>query len=218
MKTKNSLMSLAIVCAILLVNCTVRASIVLPSPDLPPVFAGVGYLGDSIEYPGILMVGPFLTEFTDVVRTDDGFGNEIETFDCVLTAVAESGLGPFPIVLTGPATVKTDGKIGNVTGLFGAEMVSLSLTGNIGGTLVTVQESPNLPSTGQTTITDLGGGLYDIDSFFDVFTELSLDGGSFMPALSGPTRITLIPEPATIVLLGLGSLTLLRRKARARTD
>jgi hypothetical protein len=46
-----------------------------------------------------------------------------------------------------------------------------------------IRESPTLPSLGQTSITDLGGGLYQIDSFFDVFTELSIDGGNtWLPA------------------------------------
>jgi len=39
---------------------------------------------------------------------------------------------------------------------------------------IQVRESPTLQSTGQTTITDQGSGLVRIDSFFDVFTELSL--------------------------------------------
>jgi hypothetical protein len=48
-----------------------------------------------------------------------------------------------------------------------------------------IRESPTLASTGQTTITDLGGGQFRIDSFFDVFTELSLDGGqSWSPSNS----------------------------------
>ena len=40
-----------------------------------------------------------------------------------------------------------------------------------------VRESPTLASLGQTTITDIGGGSFKIDSFFDIFTKLSLDNG-----------------------------------------
>lgn len=219
MKTKNLIMGL-VVCVILLANCTVRAGVVLPSPDLPPVSPGVGYLGEPIEYlQGILVVDSFLTQFTSVVRADDGLGNEVETFDAELTADfydLNLSIGPLPILLTGPVTVRTDSKVGNVTGTFATEMVSLSLMGfTPGGILVDVRESPASASMsmGQTTITDLGGGLYDIDSFFDVFTELSIDGGPFLPTVSGlPTRITLVPEPATIALLGLGVLGLLRKR------
>ena len=53
-------------------------------------------------------------------------------------------------------------------------MLQLDLTLG-GGTLI--RESPTRQSLGQTQITDLGGGQFRIDSFFDVFTELSVDGG-----------------------------------------
>jgi hypothetical protein len=68
---------------------------------------------------------------------------------------------------------------------------------------------------GKTSVTDIGGGMYHIDSFFDVFTELSLDGGaSWIPSNMGsdgqshPTRVYLggIPEPASIALVVIGLL------------
>ena len=58
------------------------------------------------------------------------------------------------------------------TRFFDTEMLQLDISG---GPLM-IRESPTLPSLGRTAITDLGG-MYRIDSFFDVFTELSLDGG-----------------------------------------
>ena len=60
------------------------------------------------------------------------------------------------------------------TRFFDTEMLQLDLTGG-GGQMI--RESPTRQSTGKTAITDLGGGLFHIDSFFDVFTELSVDGG-----------------------------------------
>jgi hypothetical protein len=88
----------------------------------------------------------------------------------------------------------------DTTGLFQTEMVGMSLTG-FGG--IMVRESPTLPSLGQTRITDIGGGRYHIDSFFDVFTELSLDGGSNWLPSTGPTRVNLVPEPSCLVLAAL---------------
>ena len=77
---------------------------------------------------------------------------------------------------------------------------------------VEIRESPSLPSMGQTTINDLGGGRYEIDSFFDVFTELPVNGGPFYGDMEGPGRMELCPEPATMGLLGLGAVALLRRR------
>ena len=56
-------------------------------------------------------------------------------------------------------------------------LASLFLSGDVGGHDIQIRESPTLASLGETYIMDIGGGLYDIDSFFDVFTELSVDGG-----------------------------------------
>jgi hypothetical protein len=78
---------------------------------------------------------------------------------------------------------------------------------------VLIRESPTLASVGQTDILDLGGGLYHIDSFFDVFTELSVDGGQTWIAAGESVRITLIPEPTScvLVLLGLGTMAFRKR-------
>jgi hypothetical protein len=95
-----------------------------------------------------------------------------------------------------------------------------------GGDLIRID--PTTPSTGQTTITDLGGGNFQIQSFFDIFTDLSLDGGNtWYPSSGGngpgggalmtlqePTTAT-TPEPGTFLGLGTGLLGLgvgLKRK------
>ncbi|MCX6291294.1 MAG: IPTL-CTERM sorting domain-containing protein [Bacteroidetes bacterium] len=65
---------------------------------------------------------------------------------------------------------------GGSTGFFDTEMLQLDISG---GTLpggVMIRESPTLQSLGQTSITQVTGG-YMIDSFFDIFTELTTDGG-----------------------------------------
>ncbi len=97
---------------------------------------------------------------------------------------------------------------GNTTGTFQTEMLAMSLNGNSPFGPYMLRESPTLPSLGQTSISDIGGGLYRIDSFFDVFTELSIDGGAtWIPSVSA-SHVVLSPEPGSLILFGLGVFAL----------
>src|ERR1043166_4900551 len=74
-------------------------------------------------------------------------------------------------------------------------MLSLSLSG---GTLpggVMVRESPTRASLGRTSVRSDASG-YQIGSFFDIFTELSHDGGApWPPSAAGPGRMGVTPPP-----------------------
>lgn len=75
------------------------------------------------------------------------------------------------------------------------------------------RESPTLMSLGQATVTDLGGGQFRISSFFEVFLELSIDGGqSWVPSTTGASRWEVVPAPGAAALLGLGGLVATRRR------
>ncbi len=111
-------------------------------------------------------------------------------------------------------------------GYFDTEMLALSLVGLPGGLMI--RESPSRPSMGQTAIRNLGPGgpgpVCDpctIDSFFDVFTELSIDGGQTWEQASGPLRLTsaAIPEPSIALLLAppAAALFALRRRTSRRS-
>jgi hypothetical protein len=129
-----------------------------------------------------------------------------------------NGMGPFLIEMLGPVTTLVRNKVGNTTGTFDTEMLAMSLTGVTPLGPLMVRESPTLPSLGSTSITDIGGGMYHIDSFFDVFTELSLDGGQNWIPSQGSTRVNLCPEPASAMLVSLafvGWASLLRRREAA---
>ncbi|MAE63156.1 MAG: hypothetical protein CMJ18_02685 [Phycisphaeraceae bacterium] len=141
--------------------------------------------------------------------------DEIETFDAEFRAT-EIGMGLGPIFLTGPVQVRTSNRSLSTAGLFDAEIVSMSLSGAAPGAPIMMREDTQRASTGSTDIADLGGGLYHIDSFFDVFTELSVDGGANWTQSTSSMRMFLIPEPAALILLGAAALLVLAGRGRDR--
>jgi hypothetical protein len=102
---------------------------------------------------------------------------------------------------------------GGETAFYDTEMLSLSIEGvdPVLGPFM-IRESTTLPSLGRYSVENLTSGLFRIDSFFDVFTELSLDDGQTWTPSQSSSRLTLVPEPSTSVLLILGSLLVARRR------
>jgi len=191
----------------------------VPPPDgayVSPQQVHAEYLaaGVDVVLQDIVHIG-----FTGIIRTPSG-SDTIEHFNStVFGNVSTNGVsGPFnPISLTGPVTVTLFGYTTGQLGTFNTEMTQLDLS----GPGVLLQESPTKASTGQTKIEDIGGGLFRITSFFDVFTELSLDGGATWVESVDSTHVDLTnatPLPAALPLFatGLGALGLLgwRRKRK----
>jgi len=80
-------------------------------------------------------------------------------------------------------------------GVLDTEMLSMDVT--LGGSLagVRLRESPSRPSVGKHIIRTIDGG-YRIGSFFDVFLELSIDGGQNWVAALTPVHVDYAPiEP-----------------------
>jgi hypothetical protein len=97
---------------------------------------------------------------------------------------------------------------------FNTEMLSLQLVSQSDPIRIRMMNSPQ-PS-GSTIITDVGGGNFRIDSFFDVFVELSIDGGqSWVPSVD-PLHANGSPEPAGIVALSTGLLIIGYGRIRRR--
>ncbi len=125
--------------------------------------------------------------------------------------------GPF-FHCTGPGTLSIRLDQASDSGglrLFDTELLSMNISGgNIpAGTMI--RESPTLQSSGRASSQTLGGDRYAIDSFFDIFTELSIDGGqNWTPSQGAPTRITLMPTPGSASLLAAAALLASRRRRR----
>jgi hypothetical protein len=190
-------------------------------PSLPPnigAYSTPGQIFATYNGPGLQIVfqNALLQPFAaTTVRTIFGGVNEREQFNASLNGLLSVNGSPFALLnIAGLESTLAYGKSGNFTGTFNTEMVALDLSGaTVFGPLM-IRESPTLASLGQTTITSIGGGMYHVDSFFDVFTELSVDGGqTWIPQSGNPTHLQLVPEPGTLGLsLVFGTLAALWRR------
>jgi hypothetical protein len=235
--TAMTRLALAVVTA-MAVSCGVtQASVILFSPDLPPLTAAYVMPND----PNVV--------FTHKIFYDIGGGNVLEvtnikhygftatypppqnvgdttthSFGSTLEGDAFLNGGPaehfFGITQVTVDVTKVGGPNGTPYGTFDTEMTQLSVQLTDGSL---IRESPTLASTGQTQISDAGNGLYRIDSFFDIFTELSLDGGNTWIPGSNSGHVDAeafeVPEPACETLLGIGAFGFVgmarRRKSAA---
>ena len=76
---------------------------------------------------------------------------------------------------------------------YDTEMLQLDISGGSLPGNMRLRESPTLASTGKTAIAPAPGGGFVVSSFFDVFTELSLDdGATWSPSTSAPPHMKFV--------------------------
>ena len=212
----------------LLSVASAHAAVVVTDPTLPVTYddsRGV-YLSSNpvfATYNGtfgtIQLLNVELRALHPITLTPLG-PNEQEQFSFVLLGDITLNSNPSTFNTSGPGTTEAFGKVGNTTGTFNTEMLQMDLSGSSGFGPLQLRESPTLPSTGQSTITDIGGGQFNVSSFFDVFTELSVDGGAtWNPSQGPPSHVDAgpLPEPSTMILfrgacLAFGTLRRNRRQ------
>lgn len=83
--------------------------------------------------------------------------------------------------------------IGDRTRTFDTELISFELQGTGAISHILVREGANAPSSGMTTITALSGGRSRVETYYDVWLDISLDGGATWTPADNPVRMTLEP-------------------------
>ena len=189
-----------------------------PNGSLPPV--DCEYLADihqSFDLNGIPINfdGIAHKAFENIIFSGDDLDSvgetQTESFDSVVEGILTiGGPNPFNGFVSLPAGVLVDVELVQVAGstrVFSTEMLTLDifLDAIVPGAMITLD--PNNPTLGLTTAIELDG-TFLIESFFDVFTQLSMGGNNF-PSLNGSSRVTAFgivstPAPTTFSLLCAG--------------
>ncbi len=224
----------ALVAVLCILSGGLETQAVTTSSDLFPLQGGTYELQGPVTYPGASIPGSIidieLVSMSLVQKPDsakppvnpppDGDTYAVDSFFDITVRFNVDGASDYAVdsFFDIPTGLSIDNPPGGSSPQFTIEILSMDLVSDpmfmsIPGTSNTLEIRPILPSTGGHTITDIGSGQYEIDSFFDVFTELRVDNGPWTPA-SGPIRLDLIPEPATLSLLALGGLAMIRCKRK----
>jgi hypothetical protein len=150
-------------------------------------FSGVGFSAD--------LSNPVLHNFTSCASPPPSVPSAfvVSSFNALMDfGLSVNGGSTLPKGANAAATIRVafNHQSGS-TRFFDTEMLQLDLSGGTLPAGMLIRESPTLASTGQTTIQDPSGGNFRIDSFFDVFVELSFDGGATWIPSNGPGHMTL---------------------------
>lgn len=187
------------------VSQTSNASIVVSSPDLPPVsgiFAANNIIAAHFTAPGVDLVLKCLTHGVTpgTIAKSTAGTNQVASFGTELLAVVDGftpngSLSDVPFRAVGQTSTVAFNWPSPLPAVVPIEIVAMSLTSTAPISGILIRESPTKASNGTTEVEDIGGGLFSISSFFDVFTELSLDGGQSWIPSNGATRLELLPAP-----------------------
>lgn len=197
-----------------------RAQVISSSPNLPPLngqYVANGPIGYNVGGNFIQVNNLDLMNFSANIPPPTIFSGTVSSFfDVFVDLSIDFNGGPFgPATTTGLVTEQiTSAELGTNATLYSAQMTQMDISGLPGG--IQLRIDPVTPSTGPTAITSVGINEFGISSFFDIFTDISLDGGNtWTPALNAPA-LTLepAPEPGTIALLSLGGAGLLWKRRR----
>jgi PEP-CTERM motif len=211
--------------AIMLAAMTAAWGAVISStPTLPVIGSsyasstGVGCF-PAVPPAGVCIAPGTFTLTSLVSSTFDATGQDIVAnvfYAGILTTLGNVPIGP--ISLSGTMEQEVHGRTSPTElGTWATELISLSLSGPVLGHTLTLMLDPLHSSTGVTSIVPLGDNgetLFRIDSFFDVFVELTLDTPTPLHTTRGPIRASLVPEPSTLALLAGALVAFASRRPR----
>lgn len=181
-------------CAGCLASLSLPAPVIAQAPGSPCMVLYGFYYSGTFQQPHdwmgepVILIDPTLSDFSscDPLPTVPGVRLE-HTYSCDVGATLSingtlvSFHAPASVVL---AFTLTGGLA------YDAEMVELDVANGTLPAGCMIRESPTQASTGPTTCRDVAWG-YLCDSFFDIFTDISLDHGQHWAPSQTPGRVTL---------------------------
>jgi len=180
------------------------ATATLPSDLLLPQASYNSAVGVTTNWPsGFQIRNVHLHNFTNQASPPALGNSEFHsTSSSVELEISTNGGASFIPVITSTAlpVLTNHTSDAGATRNFVTEMLSLNLSGGGMPPGVMIRESPTLNSHGQTSIQP-NSGQFQIDSFFDVFVEMSLDGGQTWGPATAPMHIVLQPVSSSIPTL-----------------
>ena len=183
-----------------------------------PVSSGVtNYLDDVVSFGGgpsafsvrALNFGNFSGSVSPPSPNTTAIDNEPSVL--LTCEVSPDGVNYYSVIASGTLSMSISNNGTGNPAMFSTELLSMDCIGSIvggpfDGVMFELRESPTKASLGRHTIAPDPRG-YRISSFFDVFTELSIDGGPFNPA-SKSVRVQATmppPVPQTIYVKSSGN-------------
>jgi hypothetical protein len=206
-----------------------EAAVLSSTPSLPPLGVAftIGGSGNCFPAAGTCAVPGTLTFDSVVASPPAAAPFNTGGQDILANATLTGTLTDFSshattgsLLLTGTIEMEIDGRTFDAeTGSWQIELMAIDLEGPALGHTLRLSLDATKTSTGRASIT-ASGNQFLIDSFFDVFADLSLD--STVPlnttieahiTLPGPTTVA-AAEPASAALLAVAVTGLVGRRAR----